>query len=78
VNLSGELLSAFKIRLPSVAEQKEIADRITRIDSQVSIVRQQLAKLRSLKTALMQDLLTGRKRVTALLNPAAPPIRRVS
>jgi hypothetical protein len=27
-----------------------------------------LAKLRSLKTALMQDLLTGRKRVKALLD----------
>lgn len=27
-----------------------------------------LSKLRSLKTALMQDLLTGRKRVTELLN----------
>jgi hypothetical protein len=27
-----------------------------------------LTKLRALKTALMQDLLTGRKRVTALLD----------
>ena len=32
-----------------------------------------LAKLRSLKTALMQDLLTGRKRVTELLNDSEVP-----
>ena len=33
-----------------------------------------LAKLRSLKTALMQDLLTGRKRVTDLLDNTEVPI----
>jgi hypothetical protein len=36
-------------------------------------LEKQLAKLRALKTALMQDLLTGRKRVTALLNKMEVP-----
>jgi type I restriction enzyme S subunit len=67
VNLSGKLLSAFKIKLPPVAEQRRIADSFTKVDPQLNVLRRQLEKLRLLKTALMQDLLTGRKRVTDLL-----------
>ena len=33
--------------------------------------KRQLSKLRAQKTALMQGLLTGRRRVTALLDPKA-------
>jgi hypothetical protein len=41
----------------------------------IKVTEDQARKLRSLKTALMQDLLTGRKRVTALLEPE--PLRRL-
>jgi type I restriction enzyme S subunit len=50
-------------------EQDEIAKRISRMNETIKVTEDQARKLRSLKTALMQDLLTGRKRVTALLEP---------
>jgi len=48
-------------------EQVEVATRLVKCDEYRKIVEVQLEKLRHLKTALMQDLLTGKKRVTTLL-----------
>ena len=48
-------------------EQVEIAKRLSKCDVARQMVELELAKLHSLKTALMQDLLTGRKRVLPLL-----------
>ena len=53
-------------------EQKAIAEALDANDGTVAQYSKSLRKLRSLKTALMQDLLTGRKRVTALLTMNAP------
>jgi type I restriction enzyme S subunit len=61
-------LKAFHIIKPSVEEQKIIISSITRLNETSENQEKHLVKLRSLKTALMQDLLTGKKRVTALLN----------
>lgn len=57
--------------LLSVPKESAEQDRILKVmntlrQNQFSSI-ENLAKLRSLKTALMQDLLTGKKRVTALL-----------
>jgi type I restriction enzyme S subunit len=67
VNLSGRILAGFAITLPSIREQNRLSECFTRVDMQIKECRQQHYKLRSLKDALMQDLLTGRKRVTPLL-----------
>jgi type I restriction enzyme S subunit len=69
VNLSGRLLSEFKIRFPSLLEQKRIADSFAKIDAQLDVHRQQLGKTSLLKVSLMQDLLSGKKSVTSLLEP---------
>jgi len=58
----------FSIPFPSKEEQSEIAKRLLDLNFSIDGSAQGLSKLRALKTALMQDLLTGRKRVTAMLN----------
>jgi type I restriction enzyme S subunit len=58
----------FSIPFPSKDEQSEIAKRLLDLNFSIDGSAQGLSKLRALKTALMQDLLTGRKRVTALLD----------
>ncbi|KAF5416832.1 MAG: Type-1 restriction enzyme MjaXIP specificity protein [Candidatus Methanogaster sp.] len=58
-----------KVSFPeSEDEQVEVATRLVKCDEPRKIAELQLEKLRVLKTALMQDLLTGKKRVTTLLN----------
>ena len=51
-----------------VEEQELITERIGSINCTTERSDRQLAKLRSLKNALTQDLLTVRTRVTDLLN----------
>lgn len=54
--------------VPNKEEQLKIANRLSTHQSEIEKSESYLSKLRSLKTALMQDLLTGMKRVTDLLN----------
>ncbi|MDO9593140.1 MAG: restriction endonuclease subunit S [Erysipelotrichaceae bacterium] len=54
--------------LPKQHEQQTIAERLNKLEWSLGCTERELKKLRSLKTALMQDLLTGKKRVAALLN----------
>lgn len=64
--------------MPSrIDEQDRIALSLEKHFEQDKNEREYLSKLRSLKTALMQDLLTGRKRVTALLNDSREEIATV-
>jgi len=60
----------FAIPFPPKDEQFQIAHRLLDLSNTVNVAGAKLTKLHSLKTALMQDLLTGKKRVTALLNDA--------
>lgn len=53
--------------LPDEFEQRRIVQCLEKCEAAIHIVAGNLHKLRSLKTALMQDLLTGNKRVTPLL-----------
>ncbi|KAF5415772.1 MAG: Type-1 restriction enzyme MjaXIP specificity protein [Candidatus Methanogaster sp.] len=66
VNLTNIML--LQLPVPPILEQKAIVLIIESTDASLDELQRQLVKLRSLKTALMQDLLTGKKRVTALLN----------
>jgi type I restriction enzyme, S subunit len=67
-NLPKASLLNMPLKSPkTLAEMKQIYEILQRHDDEVDRSCTYLAKLRSLKTALMQDLLTGRRRVTALL-----------
>jgi type I restriction enzyme S subunit len=63
----GRLSLAYPKQIP---EQKRIIEVLSTASSYVSRIESTLRKLLSLRTALMQDLLTGKKRVTPLLTPA--------
>jgi type I restriction enzyme S subunit len=67
VKISGALIKKFAFMKPPVEEQRRIRSLLkieaAALDSNVHL----FSKLSSLKAGLMQDLLTGRKRVTALL-----------
>ncbi|GAB1530119.1 MULTISPECIES: restriction endonuclease subunit S [Brevibacillus] len=54
--------------LMNASEQVKISGILDSISKSISDLYSQLYKLRSLKTALMQDLLTGKRRVDTLLN----------
>ena len=57
--------------LPDKQEQHEIGSRLAAIQHAIDQSEVDLLKQRSLKTALMQDLLTGKKSVAPLLNAVA-------
>lgn len=56
---------------PPREESKEIADRLEVIDMRVQAEVDEMQKLKLKKSGLMDDLLTGRVRVTPLLDAAA-------
>lgn len=57
----------------SINEQTEIVKRLDAFDKGIRSEDLALTKLRLLKQALMDDLLTGRVRVTPLLEKDSPP-----
>lgn len=65
--LSIKVLRVLSALVPPLSEQNEIVSRLTAVERTLESGQRALAKLRSQKSALMQDLLTGEKRVTPLL-----------
>ncbi|UZE59228.1 restriction endonuclease subunit S [Aeromonas veronii] len=53
----------FLVALPTIEEQTAIATILSDMDSQLTALEQKLAKARSLKQGMMQQLLTGRIRL---------------
>jgi type I restriction enzyme S subunit len=58
-----DALGSFPIILPPLDEQQKIAALLSVADKEITIHQNQLAALKQQKTALMQQLLTGKKRV---------------
>ncbi|CAJ1846392.1 hypothetical protein OPFLODJI_02593 [Aeromonas hydrophila] len=54
---------SLKVPLPSLDEQQKIAAVLTAADREITILQQKLAALKQEKQALMQQLLTGKRRV---------------
>ena len=54
---------SLKVPLPSLDEQQKIATVLTVADREITILQQKLATLKQEKQALMQQLLTGKRRV---------------
>ena len=61
--ITKAVLSNFKVLIPSLEEQQKIATVLTNADKDIELLGQQLADLQKEKKALMQQLLTGKKRV---------------
>ena len=51
------------INLPNKLEQLKIASALNNADREIGLLEQQLADLKQEKKALMQQLLTGKRRV---------------
>lgn len=56
------------LRIPDIKEQSEITSSIRSVRETIAQTQREKSKFAAIKTALMQDLLNGRKRVTNLLN----------
>lgn len=61
--LSLNALKDILFKIPSIPEQRKIATVLTNTDKEIELLEQQLADLQQEKKALMQVLLTGKKRV---------------
>lgn len=62
-NISKASLLAMNILIPSLEEQQKIASILSTADAEISNLEKQLAAYKQQKRALMQQLLTGKKRV---------------
>lgn len=70
-NIKGSDVLRLRVPVPPLNEAADIAAHIERVERDVRKNLEMLAKLRLQKSALMDDLLTGRVRVTPLLEPNA-------
>ena len=58
-----EQIKQYIIALPSKEEQTAIANVLSSMDKEIEILNTKLEKYRNLKTAMMQQLLTGKIRL---------------
>jgi type I restriction enzyme S subunit len=56
-------ISRLKVPLPPLPEQQRIAEILSSIDQKIELEQKRKARLEQVKKGLMNDLLTGRKRV---------------
>lgn len=56
-------IRSLHINIPSKTEQQKIAEVLTNADKEITLLEQQLTDLKQEKKALMQQLLTGKRRV---------------
>ena len=61
--INNKHITPYAFKLPSLSEQQKIATVLTNADKEIELLEQQLADLQQEKKALMQVLLTGKKRV---------------
>lgn len=62
-NLNKGMVQDFRISLPSLQEQAVIATMLSDMDAELASLEQRLAKTRTLKQGMMQELLTGKTRL---------------
>lgn len=62
-NLNAGMVKDFYIPLPRLPEQQKIAAILTAADNEIDTLKQKLDHLKQEKKALMQQLLTGKRRV---------------
>jgi len=62
-NLSGGIINSVKIRIPILEEQERIGELFLNRDNEIAMMRKKLRNIKTQKQGLMQQLLTGKKRV---------------
>lgn len=62
-NLNAGMVKGFVIKLPPIEEQQKIASVLTAADKEIEVLEAKLANFKQEKKALMQQLLTGKRRV---------------
>jgi len=62
-NINQDNLKKLKIKLPNIKEQKVLADILNQADLEIQKTKNYLTQLQEQKQGLMQQLLTGQKRV---------------
>jgi len=60
---SWRMLSGLKVSLPPLPEQNKIAKILSTVDERIQLLKKKRKKLERVKKGLMNELLTGRKRV---------------
>jgi type I restriction enzyme S subunit len=63
--INGEEYERLPLLLPSLLEQTAIAEVLSDMDSEIAALEARRAKTRDIKQAMMQELLTGRRRLVA-------------
>ena len=63
-NLSQSQITGIIIPIPSIEEQKRIGETVSTISKTINSLTHKLAQTQNLKKSLMQDLLTGKVRVS--------------
>ncbi|HEC92546.1 MAG TPA: restriction endonuclease subunit S, partial [Candidatus Atribacteria bacterium] len=61
--VNTKVLEKFRIPLPSLPEQRKIAEILSIVDKKLELERKRKEKLDRIKKGLMNDLLTGKRRV---------------
>lgn len=62
-SINSDDIKQLKIELPDLEEQKKIASVLSNADQEIEVLQQKLHHLKQEKKALMQQLLTGKRRV---------------
>ena len=62
-SLNTKIMNAFKVVLPPIQEQENIAKVLSDLDNNISALEVQLIKKKAIKQGAMQELLTGKKRL---------------
>lgn len=68
-NITKDDVRQFPMTLPSVTVQRRIADSLNDADSMISTLERLIAKKQAVKQGMMQQLLTGRTRLTGFTEP---------
>ena len=63
LNVNSEDFMSLKVPYPNIEEQNEIAYILNDADKEIELANEKLANLKSQKRGLMQQLLTGKKRI---------------
>jgi type I restriction enzyme S subunit len=73
-NIKGSDVLALRVPVLPPGEATEISERVQSVETDINANQVLLAKLQLQKSGLMDDLLTGRVRVTPLLKQATHPV----